>query len=173
MDLLFNRKVVKPIRGGAASKTIGINSLVRGGGGGRDSSKGRASISHQVTFDQFMQNQQPLAGSYQSQRVGRQSLGAMRSPTRGAPPLVKPDQQAQFKKQMRSYSNKKGVAKQMKQYKESMNQSRQLVQHMKMQEAQALAEIPLEETLISESSSSESNVRDDDDDGDSSPRDYD
>lgn len=61
----------------------------------------------------------------------------------------------------------------MKQYKESMNQSRQLVQHMKMQEAQALAEIPLEETFISESSSSEANVRDDDDDVDSSPRDYD
>jgi len=44
---------------------------------------------------------------------------------------------------------------------------------MKMQEAQALAEIPLEETLISESSSSEAKSKGDDDDGDSTPRDYD
>ena len=54
MDLLFNRKVVKPIRGGAASTTGGRTSLIRGGGGGSDSSKGRAGISNQVTFGEFM-----------------------------------------------------------------------------------------------------------------------
>lgn len=164
MDLLFNRKVVKPIRGGGPGGPNGRNSIR--GGGGRESSNGRLSISNQVTFDQFMSNQKPGA---QAQR-GRASIGAMRSPSRGAPPLVKPDQQADFKKQMRSMSNKKGVAKQMKKYKDNMNASRQMVQQMKMQEAQALAEIPLEETLISESSSDDKSRGDDDSGGDSTPR---
>ena len=58
----------------------------------------------------------------------------------------------------------------MKKYKDSMNASRQMVQQMKMQEAQALAEIPLEETLISESSSDDKSGGDDDSGGDSTPR---
>lgn len=45
-----------------------------------------------------------------------------------------------------------------------------MVHSMKMQEAQALAEMPLEETLISESSS-EKDDAEQDEDGDSTPRD--
>ena len=52
-----------------------------------------------------------------------------------------------------------------------MDASRQMVHSMKMQEAQALAEMPLEETLISESSS-EKDETEQDDDADSSPRDH-
>ena len=49
----------------------------------------------------------------------------------------------------------------MEKYKDNVNASRQMVQQMKMQEAQALAEIPLEETLISESSSDRDEDHDD------------
>ena len=41
----------------------------------------------------------------------------------------------------------------MTQYKANVNASRQMVQQMNMQEAKAFAEIPLEETLQSDSSS--------------------
>ena len=76
---------------------------------------------------------------------------------------------------MRDLSNKK-VAKSMKQYKADVNASRQMVQQMKMQEAQALAEIPLEETLVSESSSGKGDDDDDEDedeDGEETPNEYD
>lgn len=48
-----------------------------------------------------------------------------------------------------------------------------MVQQMKMQEAQALAEIPLEETLISESSSEKDPNDDDDEDDSPSDNEYD
>ena len=170
MDLLFNRKVVKPIRGGAAAQSSS-------GKRAREGSNSRQS--HQLTFNEFMQSQQqPLAGNYKSvgrASVGRASVGAMRSPIRGggggAPPLVRPENRKEYQEKMRSMSNKKGVAKQIKQYQANMNASRQMVQQMKMQEAQALAEIPLEETLVSESSSDNDKNKDDDSDGDSTPRD--
>ena len=80
MDLIFNRKVVKPIRGGAASSSNRRSSNARDG-----SSQGRASIQKAMTFNEFMQNQQSS-----NNRTGRQSMGALRSPAR-APPLVKPE----------------------------------------------------------------------------------
>mmetsp|Transcript_23885 Transcript_23885/g.32004 ORF Transcript_23885/g.32004 Transcript_23885/m.32004 type:complete len:207 (-) Transcript_23885:167-787(-) len=166
MDLLFNRKVVKPIRGGAAAP--GGSSSKNRSSNLRENSQGRTSLSKALTFDQFMTNQSG-AGTYSSQRQGRASVGALRSPPR-PPPLVKPDQQEDFKKHMRTFSNKKGLAKQMKQYKANMDASRQMVHSMKMQEAQALAEMPLEETLISETSSEKD--YNEEDDGDSTPRDH-
>ena len=54
MDLLFNRKVVKPIRGGAAVNSSQPGRMSRG----RDSSSGR--LSNQMNFEQFMSNQKPI-----------------------------------------------------------------------------------------------------------------
>ena len=87
MDLLFNRKVVKPIRGGAAKPDAK-----------RDSSINRRnSINNQMTFDQFLSNQSSAGkGNYNSVRAGRASVGAMRSPIRGGPALVKPADQKMF-----------------------------------------------------------------------------
>lgn len=82
MDLIFNRKVVKPIRGGAAATPSREN---RNSSGMRENSRGRTNLSKALSFGEFMQNQKT------SQRIGRQSLGALRSPAR-APPLVKPEQ---------------------------------------------------------------------------------
>lgn len=53
MDLIFNRKVVKPIRGGAANPSRDG----RRSSGMRENSRGRQSLSKALTFDQFMQNQ--------------------------------------------------------------------------------------------------------------------
>ena len=47
MDLLFNRKVVKPIRGGAANPARGRR---------ESSNSGRNSVSNQMNFEQFMSN---------------------------------------------------------------------------------------------------------------------
>ena len=74
---------------------------------------------------------------------------------------------------MRDLSNGRGVQKSMKAYKANVNASRQMVQQMKMQEAQALAEIPLEETLVSETSSEKDDREDDDSDAADSGADYD
>ena len=130
MDLLFNRKVVKPIRGGAAPSTQNNRR--------RDNSNNR-NMSSQMTFDQFMGGQKPSqSNNYQTASRARASVGAIhtmdRSPIRGggAPPLVKPGQQKAFSKHMRHLSGKKGVEKSMKQYKANVNASRQMVQQMKM-----------------------------------------
>lgn len=86
---------------------------------------------------------------------------------------MRPGTQKEYQKRMRDLSNKK-VQKSMKQYKADVNASRQLVQQMKMQEAQALAEIPLEETLVSSESSGKGDPDDDDDEDDATPdEDYD
>lgn len=92
MDLLFNRKVIKPIKGGAGGATPGSSRRQQ-----RENSSGRTSLSNQMNFEQFMQNQQPFNGNRNRPSVGaRASVGALdRSPIRagGAPPLVKPKEQ--------------------------------------------------------------------------------
>ena len=82
MDLLFNRKVVKPIRGGAAAANPQNNRLSRG----RDSSSGR--LSNQMNFEQFMSNQKTVPVPKNARH--RASVGAIhmhnkmdRSPIRG------------------------------------------------------------------------------------------
>ena len=90
MDLLFNRKVVKPIRGGGQQLQQRRESVKR------DSSR-NGRTSNQVSFEEFMSNKVPQkgVGNYSGVR-GRASLGALRSPDRGGlggAPLIKPDQQ--------------------------------------------------------------------------------
>ena len=82
MDLLFNRKVVKPIRGGAAAAANSQNNRVSRG---RDSSSGR--LSNQMNFEQFMSNQKTIPVPKNARH--RASVGSIhvnkmdRSPIRG------------------------------------------------------------------------------------------
>ena len=137
MDLVFNRKVMKPIRGGGAGLAMGQSKNQKSQGFGA-----------QLTFDQFMSNQK------KTMQNERRSIGAKamdyntpHKTARAGAPLIKPEFQKEYKTQMGQLQSQKDVARKVKGYHANMNKSKQMVAAMKMREAQALAELPIDDTI--------------------------
>lgn len=66
---------------------------------------------------------------------------------RAGAPLVKPEFQKEYKSQLNSMQSQKDVARKVKNYQADMNRSKKMVQQMKLREAQALAEMPIDDTI--------------------------
>lgn len=134
MDLVFNRKVVKPIRGGGVAMP-------------RDTGAQRQGFNNQMTFDQFMNKQK------EGIRAGRKSVGPgvmdYHTPhkSRTGAPLIKPEFQQEYNRQLSGLQSQKDVARRVRHHQASVNKSKQMVQQMKMQEARALAEVPIDDTM--------------------------
>ena len=113
MDLVFSRKVVKPLRGGGGVPTTNYNSRDRYNSRGRDSSANRSNImSNQMSFEQFMNNRD----NSRSQVRGRASLPAVANMTpikaaggTAGAPLINPKFQREYTQKMIDMQGAKGA----------------------------------------------------------------